>query len=122
VQARAEVPFNVPDTFVTASIPARAAASKSAEAVAQKPAETATPQPQLAAATTTTAPNPSSPSTAVVAKIVTTTVSRGDSLWRISQTKYGAGVRYAVIYKANQEQIRNPHMIYPGQVFVLPAQ
>jgi nucleoid-associated protein YgaU len=122
VQARAEVPFNVPDTLVTASIPARAQASKSAEAVAQKPAETATPQPQLAAATTTTAPNQSSPSTAVVAKIVTTTVTRGDSLWRISQNSYGAGVRYAVIYKANQEQIRNPHMIYPGQVFVLPAQ
>ena len=124
VQARAEVPFNVPDTLITASVPARAPASKSADAAASpKPAEATAPQqPQLAAATTTPAPSPSSPSTAVVAKIVTTTVSRGDSLWRISQTNYGAGVRYAVIYKANQEQIRNPNMIYPGQVFVLPTQ
>ncbi|MBE7608056.1 LysM peptidoglycan-binding domain-containing protein, partial [Salmonella enterica subsp. enterica serovar 4:-:1,2] len=29
--------------------------------------------------------------------------------------------RYAVIYRANSQQIRNPNLIYPGQVFVLPA-
>ncbi len=63
----------------------------------------------------------SPPSTVVVPKISTTTVSRGDSLWRLSQASYGAGTRYAVIYKANREQIRNPNMIYPGQVFVVPA-
>src|SRR5262249_8922505 len=61
------------------------------------------------------------PSTVVVPKITTTTVSRGDSLWRLSQLSYGAGTRYAVIYKANRAQIRNPNLIYPGQVFVLPA-
>ena len=32
----------------------------------------------------------------------------------------GAGVRYAVVYKANRDQIRNPNRIYPGQIFVLP--
>jgi len=53
---------------------------------------------------------------------VTTTVSRGDSLWRLSQNNYGAGPRYAVIYKANRKQIRNPNLIYPGQIFVLPTQ
>jgi nucleoid-associated protein YgaU len=63
----------------------------------------------------------SPPSTVVVPKIATTTVSRGDSLWRLSQASYGAGMRYATIYKANREQIRNPNMIYPGQVFVVPA-
>src|SRR5258705_415467 len=57
----------------------------------------------------------------VVPKIATTTVSRGDSLWRISRLTYGAGTRYAVIYKANREQIRNPNLIYPGQIFVLPT-
>jgi nucleoid-associated protein YgaU len=31
-------------------------------------------------------------------------------------------MRYAVIYKANREQIRNPNRIYPGQIFVLPTQ
>jgi nucleoid-associated protein YgaU len=60
-------------------------------------------------------------STVVVPKIATTMVTRGDSLWRLSQTSYGAGMRYAVIYNANKEQIRNPNLIYPGQVFVMPA-
>jgi nucleoid-associated protein YgaU len=53
-------------------------------------------------------------------KIATTVVSRGDSLWRISRINYGEGMRYAVVYKANQDQIRNPNRIYPGQIFVLP--
>ena len=53
-------------------------------------------------------------------KIKTTVVSRGDSLWRISRATYGAGTRYAVVYKANRDQIRDPNRIYPGQIFVLP--
>jgi nucleoid-associated protein YgaU len=53
-------------------------------------------------------------------QIATTVVSRGDSLWRISRINYGEGMRYAVVYKANQDQIRNPNRIYPGQIFVLP--
>ena len=110
VRARAEVPFSVPDT--TASVTAQGTASKRADTAA----------PRLAAAGTTVLPDSGSPpSTVVVPKITTTTVSRGDSLWRLSQLSYGAGTRYAVIYKANREQIRNPNLIYPGQVFVVPA-
>jgi nucleoid-associated protein YgaU len=56
----------------------------------------------------------------VVPEVRTTVVSRGDSLWRISRRIYGHGIRYTVIYDANQDQIRNPDLIYPGQVFVLP--
>jgi len=112
VRARAEVPFSAPDT--TASVSAQAAASKRADSAQQ---------PQLAAAGATALPDSgSSPSAVVVPKITTTTVSRGDSLWRLSQQSYGAGMRYAVIYKANKEQIRNPNLIYPGQIFVLPSQ
>lgn len=48
------------------------------------------------------------------------TVQPGQSLWRISQGHYGAGERYVVIYTANRSQIRNPDLIYPGQIFVLP--
>jgi len=110
VRARAEVPFNVPDTTTTASIPAPAASSSGAGTVT----------PQLATAATT-APDVSSPSAVIVPKITTTTVTRGDSLWRISQRALGAGQRYAVIYRANSQQIRNPNLIYPGQVFVLPS-
>jgi len=47
-------------------------------------------------------------------------IRRGDNLWRISRRTYGAGVRYTTIYLANKEQIRNPNMIFPGQVFALP--
>ncbi|MDB5519315.1 MAG: Nucleoid-associated protein YgaU, contains and LysM domain [Tardiphaga sp.] len=60
-------------------------------------------------------------STKTVTKTATMTVSRGDSLWRISHLTYGEGIRYAVLYKANRDLIRNPDRIYPGQVFVLPA-
>jgi nucleoid-associated protein YgaU len=113
VRARAEVPFNVPDT--TASVSAQATASN-------RPDTAASQQPRLAAAGATVLPDGGSPpSTVVVPKIATTTVSRGDSLWRLSNVTYGAGTRYAVIYRANQKQIRNPNLIYPGQVLVLPA-
>jgi nucleoid-associated protein YgaU len=112
VRARAEVPFNVPDTMVAASEPAPATAAK-------RP-DSASAQPRLAAVANLP-PVGGSPSTVVVPKIATTTVSRGDSLWRLSRQTYGVGTRYAVIYKANREQIRNPNLIYPGQIFVLPT-
>lgn len=57
----------------------------------------------------------------VVPEINTAIVARGDNLWRISRRVYGQGIRYTVIYGANQPQIRDPARIYPGQVFVLPA-
>jgi nucleoid-associated protein YgaU len=110
VRARAEVPFNAPDTMGTASMLAQAKTSK-------RPDIAAAQQPQLAAVL----PDGGSPSTVVVPKVATTTVSRGDSLWRLSRHTYGVGTRYSFIYKANREQIRNPNLIHPGQIFVLPA-
>ena len=101
VHARAEVPFTVPDTLVTASVPTQATASK-------RPKTAAAQQPQLAAAASTVPPDGASPSTAIVPRIATTTVSRGDSLWRISRLTYGAGTRYAVIYKANRSRSAIP--------------
>jgi len=47
-------------------------------------------------------------------------VQPGYSLWRIARAAYGHGVRYTVIYQANREQIRDPQLIYPGQVFTVP--
>jgi nucleoid-associated protein YgaU len=49
------------------------------------------------------------------------TVATGNSLWRIARKAYGNGVDYVTIFKANQDQIRNPDLIYPGQVFKLPT-
>lgn len=47
-------------------------------------------------------------------------VQPGHSLWRIARNTYGKGLSYAVIYEANRDQIRNPNLIYPGQIFHLP--
>lgn len=49
-------------------------------------------------------------------------IRRGDTLWRISRDTYGLGRRYTVIYLANGDQIRDPDLIYPGQVFRLPEE
>lgn len=48
-------------------------------------------------------------------------IRRGDSLWRIARRNYGRGIKYRAIFAANRERIRNPHWIFPGQVFVIPA-
>ncbi len=47
-------------------------------------------------------------------------VQPGNSLWRLARRSYGEGLRYTEIYEANKDQIRNPDLIYPGQVFVMP--
>jgi nucleoid-associated protein YgaU len=47
-------------------------------------------------------------------------IRRGDNLWRIARRLYGRGVRFSTIYEANATQIRDPDMIYPGQIFMLP--
>jgi hypothetical protein len=47
-------------------------------------------------------------------------VQPGNSLWRIARRLYGDGIQYTVIYQANREQIRDPDLIYPGQVFRAP--
>ena len=54
------------------------------------------------------------------AKATTVKVARGDSLWRISRTMFGAGRLYTQIYEANARQIRDRSRIYPGQVLVVP--
>jgi len=47
-------------------------------------------------------------------------VQPGNSLWRIARRSYGRGIRYSVLYGANRDQIRDPSLIYPGQVFMVP--
>lgn len=48
-------------------------------------------------------------------------IQPGNSLWRISRVIYGRGIEYTVIYEANRTQIRNPDLIYPGQIFATPG-
>lgn len=47
-------------------------------------------------------------------------VQPGNSLWRISRSILGGGVLYTEIFKNNIEIIKNPDLIYPGQVLKLP--
>ena len=47
-------------------------------------------------------------------------VQPGNSLWRLARATYGEGIRYTMIYEANRSQIRDPDLIYPGQIFELP--
>jgi len=49
-------------------------------------------------------------------------VQPGESLWRLARRSYGTGVRYTVIYQANQAQIRDPGKIYPGQALTVPPE
>jgi hypothetical protein len=47
-------------------------------------------------------------------------IVRGDNLWNIARAHYGEGFRYTTIFDANKDQIRDPNLIYPGQIFSLP--
>jgi len=47
-------------------------------------------------------------------------VVRGDNLWNIARAHYGQGWQHTVIFGANKDQIRDPNLIYPGQVLTLP--
>lgn len=47
-------------------------------------------------------------------------IVKGDNLWNIAQAHYGAGWRHTVIFAANKDQVKNPHLIYPGQILSLP--
>ncbi len=49
-------------------------------------------------------------------------VQPGNSLWRIARRVYGTGFQYTIIYEANEDQIRDPDLIYPGQIFTLPEE
>ena len=94
VTSRVEVPFDVPVGTPAAS---------------QAPAQTG-------------AASPATPADAVVAEVKTAMVHSGDNLWDISRAQLGKGWRYTRIYAANSAQIRNPDVIYPGQVLVVPRE
>ncbi|MFC7399800.1 Ig-like domain-containing protein [Chelatococcus sp. GCM10030263] len=135
VLSRAEVAFTMPVGAVASAAPL-VAADRPASA---SPSPSPVPQIATNAGSAPAALGPQAPpavpgmpapppgvetggsaSAVVIPEVQTATVTRGDSLWRISRRTYGRGARYTVIYDANQDQIRDADLIYPGQVFVLP--
>jgi nucleoid-associated protein YgaU len=103
LQSRAEVSANGPGTTAAKRV-------RQDVAVAQPEATAAIPAPVRGSSPVGAEP-----------KTATTVVSRGDSLWRISRLTYGDGARYALVWRANRDRIRDPDRIFPGQTFVLPA-
>jgi nucleoid-associated protein YgaU len=50
------------------------------------------------------------------------TVVAGDSLSKIAKREYGDAQKWRQIYEANRDQIKDPDLIYPGQVLTIPAE
>jgi nucleoid-associated protein YgaU len=48
------------------------------------------------------------------------TVQEGFTLWAIAEDRFGDGIEYVRVYEANRDLIRDPDLIYPGQVFEIP--
>ncbi|MDO9429216.1 MAG: LysM peptidoglycan-binding domain-containing protein [Methylobacterium sp.] len=147
VHSRVEVPFSVPHDARIAgtgrSVPAPPEASPGGQvasnasqpaAVGRQGANQGTSEGPRDSISSISATKPSSitmsdplrpnavPGAVYVPEVRTARIERGDSLWAISRRTYGEGDRYTAIYDANQDQIRDPDLIYPGQVFVLPAE
>lgn len=112
-----------------AAEPAAATEPVASETVAAEPAapepataETASAEPAAAApavepaATETAAAEPAAPPAPV-----TITVQPGFTLWGIAEQNFGDGVAYVQVFEANKDKIRDPDLIYPGQVFTIPA-
>ena len=53
--------------------------------------------------------------------LVSITVQPGYTLWGIAKQQMGDGVMYVQVFEANKDKIRDPDLIYPGQVFTMPA-
>uniref|UniRef100_UPI0039B8B640 LysM peptidoglycan-binding domain-containing protein n=2 Tax=Albidovulum sp. TaxID=1872424 RepID=UPI0039B8B640 len=108
--------------------PAAPAAGAGLPAV-QAPA--AVPEAPQAVTTAPEAPEPAAPSgpasgaapeaATPAARAVIVTVQPGFSLWRIARENYGEGLLYVKVFEANRDQIRDPDLIYPGQIFTVPA-
>ena len=70
-----------------------------------------------AQAATQAAPGASPQDTAPVRLL---TVQPDTTLWGIARDTYGSGLLFVRIFEANRDKIRDPHWIYPGQIFTLP--
>lgn len=111
VTSRFETPFKRETVEALAAAAGEAAAAEAAEAVAETDAG--------AGAEVGAAGAVQEEAAAAVAP-VSVTVQPGFTLWQIATEQLGAGTRYVQVFEANKDQIRDPDLIYPGQVFAIP--
>lgn len=53
-------------------------------------------------------------------EVAVKTVQPGSTLWAIAREQFGQGIMYVAVFEANRDLIRDPDLIYPGQVFRMP--
>ena len=117
--AVADAAVEAPAAETTATTATEVAVSAASEATA---ADTTAATPDAAVAADSTAVAEVAPATTTVkAATVTVTVQPGYTLWGIAQENFGDGVMYVQVWGANRDKIRDPDLIYPGQVFTIPA-
>ncbi|MCK4712371.1 MAG: LysM peptidoglycan-binding domain-containing protein [Marinosulfonomonas sp.] len=62
----------------------------------------------------------SNPADTAQVRVSVVTVQPGSTLWAIASENYGDGALYVRVFEANRDNIRDPDMIFPGQVFTVP--
>ncbi|ALI54404.1 LysM peptidoglycan-binding domain-containing protein [Celeribacter marinus] len=124
VITRAETPFKREDVAILAQIASQAERDGEAVAAQQNAADEPQVEPSEAQRAEQVTDAPTDAQDAALqsprARIGSVTVQPGNTLWGIASDRYGDGFLYARVFDANKTQIRDPDLIYPGQVFVLP--
>ncbi|MDX5382923.1 MAG: LysM peptidoglycan-binding domain-containing protein [Rhodobacterales bacterium] len=122
VLARIETPFKREDRDEVAAIAnAGTAASAPAQSGEQTGASTSTAPSDTALADSGTAQpagDTASSTNGAAARLVT--VQPGNTLWAIARENYGEGLLFVRLFEANRDRIRDPDLIYPGQIFTIP--
>ena len=106
----------VPATASSEPAPAPAGTAPAPADTVSAPASTQAPETVVSAAAPSAA-TAGEPPLLPAGRVI---IRRGDNLWTLSRRVYGRGTRYTTIFDANRGQIRDPGLIFPGQVFDLP--
>ena len=113
VTARFETPFLRDAAVAQVEEPAVAEAPSAPVVAEVQPAPVvAAPPPSPAVAEAQPAP---------VLAPIRVTVQPGLTLWEIARDNFGDGVMYVQVFEANRDKIKDPDLIYPGQVFTVPV-
>ncbi len=76
--------------------------------------------PVVVAAPAAPEPAPAEPAPEPAPAPITVTVQPGLTLWAIARDNFGEGTMYVQVFEANRDKIKDPDLIYPGQVFTVP--